>query len=135
VAVRHVHEGEIRGERAPEPNARTLKHLAAPWTLGTTRLWLGLSEIDPGSSSNLQSHESEEIFYVVSGQGVVEVDGESQQLEAGSVVFVPSGARHRLRNRGSGTLRVVCAAAPAFERGDFDRHHLLEARADDEAGR
>ena len=72
--VVHVNESEIAGERAPLPNARTLKHLAAPWTLGTERLWVGLSEIDPGSSSNLQSQESEEAFYVVARQGEAAAD-------------------------------------------------------------
>jgi len=125
LTVRHVHESEVPGERARAPNSRTLKHLAAPWTLGTRRLWVGLSEIDPGSSSNVQSHESEEVFYVVSGEGVVEVEGESQEVVAGSVVVVPSRARHRLVNPGGKALKVLCSAAPAFERDDFDRHHLL----------
>lgn len=124
--MRHVNESDIAGERAPPPNSRILKHLAAPWTLGTKHLWVGLSEIDSGSTSNLQSHENEEVFYVMSGHGVVEVDGESQEIAPGSVVFVPSNAAHRLLNSGREVLKVLCAAAPAFEREDFDRHHLLD---------
>jgi len=129
LALRHVTESEVAGDRAPPPNARTLKHLAAPWTLGTQQLWVGLSEIDPGSTSNLQSHENEEVFYVVTGRGRVEVGGETAEIAAGSVVLVPSNAPHRLVNSGAEVLKVLCAAAPAFQKADFDRHHLLEEDA------
>jgi mannose-6-phosphate isomerase-like protein (cupin superfamily) len=124
--VKHVREQDVAGTRAPPPNARTLKHLATPWTLGTQNLWLGLSEVDPGSSSNLHFHElNEEIFYVVSGQGFVQVDEECQPVGPGSVVVVPPGAQHRLVNLGTEVLKVLASVSPPFEQSDFETKHLL----------
>jgi quercetin dioxygenase-like cupin family protein len=127
--VRHIRQQDVEGIRAPFPHARTLKHLAAPWTIGSERLWVGLSEVDPGSSSNRHSHaENEEVFYVISGRGFVEVEHERQAVGPGSVVVVPPGAEHRLVNPGHQTLQVLCSVAPAFQRSDFDSSHLLHGR-------
>lgn len=124
--VAHVREGELPGTRAPAPHARTLKHLIAPWTLGSRELWLGLSEIDAGSSSNLHSHDNEEAFFVLSGRGRVEVGGARQEIGPGSTVLVPSGEPHRLVTEGEERLRVLCCASPPFDPQAFDQAHGLE---------
>ena len=123
--VEHVRAHEVEGVRAPPPHARTLKHLAAPWTIGSPNLWIGMSEIDPGSSSNAHAHENEEAFFVVSGYGAVEVDGETVDVGPGSLVLVPPSVTHRLRNGGYEVLRVLCCVTPAFERAVFEDRHLL----------
>jgi mannose-6-phosphate isomerase-like protein (cupin superfamily) len=127
--VRHIRQQDVTGVRAPAPHARTLKHLAAPWTIGSEKLWVGLSEVDPGSSSNRHSHaENEEVFYVVSGRGFVEVDDERQAVGPGSVVLVPAGSEHCLVNPGDEMLQVICSVSPAFELSAFDASHLLDGR-------
>lgn len=125
--MKHTHESEIEGVRAPEPNPRTLKHLAAPWTIGSENIWVGLSEVDPGSESNAHSHEkTEEVFYVVSGEGYIVVGDERQAVPAGSVVVAPPGDMHQLQNPGGETLKVICSASPAFVKEDFDVAHNLD---------
>lgn len=129
--MKHVREQDVPAIRAPAPNPRTLKHLAAPWTIGSQNLWVGLSEVDAGSSSNPHAHErNEEVFYVVSGAGVIEVGRERAEVGPGSVVVVPPGETHRLVNTGREVLKVLCSVSPPFERADFDAAHLLEEGAD-----
>jgi NAD(P)-dependent dehydrogenase (short-subunit alcohol dehydrogenase family)/mannose-6-phosphate isomerase-like protein (cupin superfamily) len=128
--VEHVRAEQVAGERAPPPHARTLKHLVSPWTAGSRNLWVGMSEIDPGSSSNRHSHQSEECFFVVDGSGTVEVGDERERIAAGSLVLVPPDVPHRLVNdRRDCTLRILCCAAPPFERPDFDARHRLDRRS------
>ena len=50
--VKHIKENEIKGEDFPEPYSRTIKHLAAPWTIGTSKFWMGLSEVHKNGKSN-----------------------------------------------------------------------------------
>ena len=123
--VKHVRADEVEGIRAAPPHSRTLKHLAAPWTIGSQNLWVGLSEVDPGSSSNPHSHDNEEAFFVVSGKGRVEVEGETADVGPGSLVLIPPNTLHRLFNPGPEVLRVLCCAAPAFDKSVFDSRHLL----------
>ena len=42
-----------------------------------------------------QPHEWDEIYVVLEGRGVLEVEGEPVQLEEGGAVFVRAGADHR----------------------------------------
>lgn len=53
----------------------------------------------------------EELYYVISGEGTMIVDGEEQPVGPGDVVLTKSGSRHALQNNGESDLRilVVCA--------------------------
>lgn len=123
--MKHVKEHELAGERFEKPYARVIKHIAAPWTLGTTKMWLGMSKVDPGSCSNPHTHsDAEEIFYVVSGYGQIRVGGEVADVGPGSCVFVPIGQEHQLINNHDETLKVVAVVSPPFELNQFDAAHL-----------
>ena len=42
-----------------------------------------------------QPHEDDELYYVLDGSGVLEIEGRSVALEQGQAAFVPAGADHR----------------------------------------
>jgi mannose-6-phosphate isomerase-like protein (cupin superfamily) len=42
-----------------------------------------------------QPHEDDEVYVVLEGRGVLEVEGEATPVREGSAVFVPAGADHR----------------------------------------
>ena len=42
-----------------------------------------------------QPHEDDELYVVLEGRGILEVEGESTTVEEGSAVFVTAGADHR----------------------------------------
>lgn len=122
--MKHIKEHEVRGDRFDPPHARTIKHLAAPWTLGTRNIWMGISKVDPGSSSSLHSHDNaEEIFYVVSGYGRIRVDDDEEAIEPGSCIYISPGSSHQLINTGDETLKVIASASPAFKQDKFDEIH------------
>lgn len=67
--------------------------------------------IPAGSVVGLHSHvDDEEIFYFISGDGIVIVDGERQQIIPGSVVLTLPGSSHGIENNGDTELRffAVC---------------------------
>jgi len=126
--VLHVRDTDIDGVRAGAPHARTLKHLIAPWTVGSDAMWVGFSIVDTNSSSNPHEHSNEEIFIVLEGHGRAVVNDEADMISPGSVVRVPPGARHQLINDGTGVLKVACVASPAFTQTDFNIAHELNSR-------
>lgn len=66
----------------------------------------------PGSSIGEHPHVGDdEIYFVISGTGIMVVDGEEQRLGPGSVVLTPSGSSHGLRNSGEEDLRIFVACA------------------------
>jgi mannose-6-phosphate isomerase-like protein (cupin superfamily) len=58
-------------------------------------LSLGLYFLAAGSTDLQTPHLEDEIYYVVAGQGVIEVAGERRPVQPGSIVFVAKEIDHR----------------------------------------
>lgn len=58
--------------------------------------------------------EIEEIYYILSGTGVMTVGGESHEVGTGDAIYVPRGSRHTLKNTGAEPIRLLVACGPAF---------------------
>jgi mannose-6-phosphate isomerase-like protein (cupin superfamily) len=56
---------------------------------------LGLYVLAAGGSDAQQPHAEDEIYYVVSGRGAIEVAGERRPVQPGSIVFVAKEVNHR----------------------------------------
>jgi mannose-6-phosphate isomerase-like protein (cupin superfamily) len=92
---------------------------------GSRNLTITWVDCAPGSEQRLHAHEAQEqVYVIVRGRGLMKVGGEEQEVEAGTLVFVPPGSEHAMRNTGDGTLTYVSATAPPLE---------LEALAADQA--
>lgn len=64
--------------------------------------------VDPGAQLSYQSHEKrEEHWLVVQGQAEVTLNGEKKNLISGQYIHIPLGAKHRIRNTGTRTLKFV----------------------------
>lgn len=119
-----IREADVEGDHIEAPHKRVIKHLSAPWTLGSQHLWVGTSTVEPGNSSNAHSHdENEEVFYCVSGSGKMIVDGEEREYTPGTVVYCPPGSVHQVVNTGSEPLKSLCSVSPPFEQKQFRDDH------------
>ena len=53
--------------------------------------------VNPGKRISLQSHNFRaEHWFIVSGQGVAELDGEEIKVSPGDSIDVPTGSKHRI---------------------------------------
>ncbi|MEH7380341.1 cupin domain-containing protein [Bacillus sp. JJ1533] len=119
-----IKEHEVKGDVYTGENAREIKHLCAPWTLGAKHVWMGVIDYQPHCTSNMHSHEvQEEVFYCISGKGAIIVDGEQQPLEPGTVVYVPPLKMHQLINNSNQVLKVLSTVSPPFEREQYEKDH------------
>ncbi len=75
----------------------------------------------PGSEQAQHSHpDSEQAYVIVEGHGLMRVAGEQQEVSAGTLIFVPRGASHSIRNIGEGKLVCVTATSPPFDLADVE---------------
>ena len=64
-------------------------------------------EMEPGSSIGVHPHgENEEIYAVLSGNGVMTVNDESQAVKSGDVILNKPGWRHGLENTSNEPLKL-----------------------------
>lgn len=47
------------------------------------------------------THEEDEIYYILSGKGKLQLNDEIIDIQGGQVIFIPAGCFHALNNRGS----------------------------------
>ena len=75
-----------------------------------------LTRIAPGGSSPPHKEPWAHLFYVLSGSGDIEIEGERAEMGPGTVHPVAAGRRHSLRNTGDADLMMLAVYHPARAR-------------------
>ncbi|MDT5140445.1 MAG: hypothetical protein QOG19_1639 [Mycobacterium sp.] len=57
---------------------------------------------------------TDEIYFVLSGRGVMSVGEESREVGPGDAVWIPAGVPQRIQNPGPDPLAFLCACGPAY---------------------
>ena len=74
----------------------------------TDRLNVTHVRIRPGETVPAHTHlDEDQVYYVVSGTGFVELDGQRTEVSAGSSVLIALGTEHLITNTGSEPLDYV----------------------------
>lgn len=74
---------------------------------------IGVAEVLEADPATFRPHRhaQAETYYVLSGEGVMLLDGGEHRLRAGSVVFIPGGVMHGARGLGPEPLRLLYVLA------------------------
>ncbi len=75
---------------------------------GAENFCMRVFEIGAGGHTPLHAHAWEHEMFVHAGSGEVLISGTRNPVKAGSVVLVPGGAEHQVRNAGGDPLVFVC---------------------------
>ncbi len=101
-----------RNERG---HGRVSHLLLAEGQFGGQNLCITWVERQPGSQQALHRHPTQEqVYVIVHGEGQMLVGGEEREAGEGTMVFIPPGAEHAIRDAGAGVLGCVSATAPPF---------------------
>lgn len=72
-----------------------------------------ITEISADSRTHYHKRLTE-IYYVLEGKGVMELDGDQQPIKPGDAIMIKPGCRHRAIGR----LKLVIVAMPVFDPAD-----------------
>ena len=90
--------------------------LLAPGQFGTQNLSVTWVEGEPGSEQAVHSHEGrEQVYIIVQGRGAMRVGDEVEEVGPGTLIYVPPGAGHSIKNVGEERLIYVSSTSPPFE--------------------
>jgi len=71
--------------------------------------------VEPGASTRPHCHaESDEVYFVLGGKGLVTIEANRVLVEPGSATLALAGQRHSVRNVGAEALRLLCICAPPY---------------------
>lgn len=91
----------------------TLKWMSTPAVTGADDFSAGIVQLEPKKGHERHNHpESEEILYVVSGEGIQTVDEDERRITPGDMVYIPEGVYHSTINATWEPLTMLAAYAP-----------------------
>jgi quercetin dioxygenase-like cupin family protein len=70
---------------------------------------LGVSSFAPRTETAMLAHQTEELAYVVSGEGELRLDDGSMPYGPGSALYIPAGVWHAVVNGGDEAVTMVFA--------------------------
>ena len=121
IIVNRKHAGIINTAHGSE-----IRPLIDRTTSAITQCSLAEEMLPPGCAVTPHYHRDiEEIYYLVSGRGLMTVGDEIQEVNAGDAVYVPRGHRHTLQNTGTETIKLILVCGPAF----FYEDQVFEGQA------
>jgi mannose-6-phosphate isomerase-like protein (cupin superfamily) len=87
--------------------------------------------LERGSRSLKHRLTAVEIYYFLSGSGVIHIGDREAGVKAGSMAAVPAGVTQWVENKGGGPLEFLCIVDPAWQEGGEE---ILEDAASAGAG-
>jgi mannose-6-phosphate isomerase-like protein (cupin superfamily) len=88
---------------------------------GARFITTSLVEMGLGGEQSLHSHETEQCYFILEGNGMMTVGNEAREVTSGMSIFIPSNTPHGLINTGENILRYLSAGSPPFgKRSEID---------------
>lgn len=78
---------------------------------------MGIAEatVDVGESTKYHYHSvSDEIYYILKGIGILEIEGDVKEVRENDCVFIPVRSRHKIKNVGKVPLKILCISSPPY---------------------
>lgn len=81
---------------------------------------IAVETVDKGTRKPEHFHRvSEEVFFVLSGYGILTVDGTEHELTPGMVILIEIGDKHFLRASEDHDVSVLLISTPAYQPSDY----------------
>lgn len=78
---------------------------------------LAEAQVPAGAATQRHYHcLAEEFYFVLEGEGTMEIDGETRQVGVGDAILIPAGAWHTITAEKA--LRFLCCCAPPYAHED-----------------
>lgn len=76
---------------------------------------------NPGEIAKLHYHQKmEEIYFIIEGEGEIELDGKWFPVKAEDSIAIPTGVRHRMKNASKNKiLKFLAVNSPVWQMSDM----------------
>jgi mannose-6-phosphate isomerase-like protein (cupin superfamily) len=105
------------------PHGSEIRPLIDRTTSPITQCSLAEETLPPGKTVTPHTHEVlEEIYYILSGSGVMTIGNESRAVSGGDAIYIPVNHTHSLTNTDSKEMKILLVCGPAFY---FEDHRIV----------
>ena len=97
------------------PDQSAAREIASPRNSRAVRLSIAEIIIPPGVEVHRHYHEVvEEIYYIVSGEGVMWLNGATRKVHPGDAIVIVPGEMHTIRNMTQAELKMIVTCTPPW---------------------
>jgi mannose-6-phosphate isomerase-like protein (cupin superfamily) len=90
---------------------------------GAQNLAITWVEGESGSMQAVHGHpDNEQVYVIVRGRGVMQVADEMEEVGEGTLVLIPPGSAHAIKNTGDEPLVFVSATSPPFDPDELEAY-------------
>jgi mannose-6-phosphate isomerase-like protein (cupin superfamily) len=82
------------------------------------RYSLAHARVKQGKVTKPHRLKSSEVYYILSGQGLIHIDEQSFEVSVDSAVYIPPLSMQYIENTGSSDLNFLCIVDPAWRKED-----------------
>lgn len=82
------------------------------------RYSLAHAVVKPGDTTWEHRLRTSEVYYILEGEGIMHINGESAPVGPGSTVYIPPMATQCITNSGTTDLTFICIVDPAWRAED-----------------
>jgi mannose-6-phosphate isomerase-like protein (cupin superfamily) len=98
-----------------------IRELMHPSIFGGSNQSLAEATVHVGGKTFLHKHKnSEEIYYILEGSGVITIGWEEFQVRKGDTICILPETPHKIKNNGKEPLKILCCCAPAYAHEDTE---------------
>ena len=87
-------------------------------TLNGIRYSISHSELKPGKKSKLHKMETSEVYYILQGEGILQIDDDAFKVSKDETIYIPPHSKQCIENTGKDELRFLCIVDPAWKQED-----------------
>ena len=93
------------------------KPLVRPETAGSRLIDYRISCYQPMAHVALHTHKvQEQVYHVLDGEGMMEMDGKRQVVRKHDVIYIPPGVQHAISNTGLTDLTFIVVTTPVNDK-------------------
>jgi mannose-6-phosphate isomerase-like protein (cupin superfamily) len=113
--IRHV--AEVPWSEFPDHHGGALsKPLVMPETAGSRHIDYRISMYQPKAYVKPHKHRvQEQVYHVLEGEGLMEIDGKPQVVRKHDFIFLPPGVEHAISNTGLVDLVFFVVTSPVTD--------------------
>lgn len=110
-----------RSEVIRAADGSRVRELMHPSHHAIERMSVAEAEVKPGHSTRLHRHPiAEEVYHILDGAGVMDLDGERFAVVPGDIIRIAPGQAHRIETKSEAPLRFLCICQPAYRDEDTE---------------
>ncbi len=87
-------------------------------TLSGIRYSISHSIVAPGKKSKIHKMKSSEVYYILEGYGILQIDDETYNVSKDQAIYIPPHSKQRIENTGKEELKFLCIVDPAWTNED-----------------